>query len=368
MFKKISSLSVYFETDKLGTLAITDGHLCAFEYDAQWLQNKFSVSPFYLPLKKQVFISKAEPFDAMFGVFNDSLPDGWGRLLVDRLLRKNNINPASLTPIERLSIVGSGGMGTLSYKPENHIAAEHDISDLQYLEREVNKVLNDDYTGDIEALAAKGCSSGGARPKVLITINGEHWIVKFKSSSDPKNIGKIEYEYSLAAKKSGIIMTETKLLENKYFAIKRFDRENGKKIHMHTAAGLLNADHRIPSLDYKTLMEAAFALTKDMSEVLKIYRLMIFNVLTSNKDDHSKNFSFIYKDNKWQFSPAYDLVYSEGFNAQHATTMLGEGNPKKEHIFDLAKEMSINRKTYKNIFDEVYAGTADLRKDFLADL
>lgn len=362
MFKKLNSLSVYIEKNKIGTLAVTTDNLCAFEYDAEWIENGFSISPFYLPLKKEVFISKQDPFDGLFGVFNDSLPDGWGRLLIDRLLRKNKINPSSLTQIERLSIVGSNGMGALSYKPENSIFPEHGISDLQYLEKEVNKVLNDDYSGNIETLAAKGGSSGGARPKVLIKINNEYWIIKFKSSSDPKNIGELEYNYSLAAKKAGIIMTETKLFDNKYFGIKRFDRENGIKIHMHTAAGLLYASHRIPSLDYKTLMETAFALTKTITEVTKIYRLMLFNVLTSNKDDHSKNFSFIYKDNKWQVSPAYDIVYSEGFNGQHTTTVLGEGNPKKQHLFDLAKEIGLTKKTYENIFDEVFENTKNIRK------
>jgi len=362
MFKKLNSLSVYIEKKKIGTLALTSDNLCAFEYDADWLGNGFSVSPFYLPLEKKVFISKQDPFDGLFGVFNDSLPDGWGRLLIDRILLKNKITPASLTPIERLSIVGANGMGALSYQPENYINTEHDISDLKYLEKEVNKVLNDDYSGDIEALVSKGGSSGGARPKVLIKINNEDWIIKFKSSSDQKNIGELEYNYSLSAKKSGIEMPKTKLFDNKYFGVKRFDRENGKKIHMHTSAGLLNAGHRIPSLDYKTLMEAAFALTKNITEVTKIYRLMVFNVLTSNKDDHSKNFSFIYKNNKWQVAPAYDLVYSDGFNGQHTTTVLGEGNPKKEHLFALAKEIGLAKKTYENIFDEVFENTKNIRK------
>ena len=109
-------------------------------------------------------------------------------------------------------------------------------------------------------------------------------------------------------------------------------------------------------------MEATLALTKDMNEVEKIYRLMIFNVLTSNKDDHSKNFSFIYKSGKWYVSPAYDLVYSEGFNGQHTTTILGEDNPKKSHMFELAKEIGINKSKYESIFDEVFEATKGIKK------
>jgi serine/threonine-protein kinase HipA len=342
-------------------LALTPDNLCAFEYDTNWLKNGFSISPFHIPLKQGVFISKAEPFDGLFGVFNDSLPDGWNRLLIDRLLLKNKIDPSFLNPIERLSIVGSNGMGALIYKPENSFVNNKDSTDLKYIEQEVNKILNDNYTGNIETLVNKGGSSGGARPKILINIDNEEWIIKFKSSQDPKNIGILEYKYSLSAKKAGIIMSETKLFDNKYFAIKRFDRENNKRIHMHTVAGLLNASHRVLSLDYKTLMETTLALTKDMNEVEKMYRLMVFNILSSNKDDHSKNFSFIYKNNRWQISPAYDLVYSEGFNGQHTTTVLGEGNPKKEHLFDLAKEIGLNKKRYKTIFNEVFEATKNIK-------
>jgi serine/threonine-protein kinase HipA len=117
-------------------------------------------------------------------------------------------------------------------------------------------------------------------------------------------------------------------------------------------------------VDYKTLMEVTLALTKDVNEVEKLYKIMVFNVLTSNKDDHSKNFSFIYKSGKWQLSPAYDLVYCEGFNGQHTTTILGEGNPKKEHVFELAKEVGLNKKKSENIFDEVVQNTSDIRKEF----
>jgi serine/threonine-protein kinase HipA len=362
MFKQLRSLNVFIEDNKVGTIALTSDNICAFEYSVDWLQNGFSISPFYLPLKKEVFISKQEPFNGLFGIFNDTLPDGWGRLLIDRIFKKNKINFSSLSPIDRLSVTGSNGMGALIYKPGNLLVDSNNTSDLKYLQQEVNKILNDDYTGNIEALIAKNGSSSGARPKVLIRVGNEDWLIKFRSSQDFKDIGVLEYEYSLSAKKAGIFMPETRLFDGKYFGVKRFDRDSNKRIHVHTAAGLLNASHTIPSLDYKTLMEATLALTKDMSEVEKIYRFMIFNVLTSNKDDHSKNFSFIYKSGKWYVSPAYDLVYSEGFNGNHTTTVLGEGNPKKLHMFELAKEIGINKKKYESIFDEVFESTKHIRK------
>jgi len=164
----------------------------------------------------------------------------------------------------------------------------------------------------------------------------------------------------LAAKKCGIEMSETNLFDKRFFGTRRFDIENNKKHHLHTAAGLLYASHRLPSLDYLELMKATFALTSDIKEMYKLFRLMVFNVLTENRDDHSKNFSFIYKDNKWQLSPAYDLVKTYGFNGQHTTTILGKGNPTKEDMFELGTKMNLKKQILNNIFNEVLEGTKDL--------
>ena len=210
--------------------------------------------------------------------------------------------------------------------------------------------------------ARKGGSSGGARPEILVNIEGGDWLIKFPSSTDSQSIGEIEYNYSLAAKDCGIIMPETKLFENKYFGAKRFDRSGDTKIHMHSAAGLLQADFRLTSLDYADLFKATMALTKDINEVLKIYRLMVFNVLTSNKDDHAKNFSFIYHNNKWQVSPAYDLVYSNSFNGQHTTTINGNGLPGKNDIIKLAENIGINKKISNSIIEEITDKTKALKK------
>ena len=170
---------------------------------------------------------------------------------------------------------------------------------------------------------------------------------------DPANIGEVEYKYSQIARKAGLIMPETRLFEDKYFGVKRFDRQGNKRVHMHTAAGLLNADFRIPSLDYKTLVEATLFLTHDTQEAEKMFRLMVFNVIGNNKDDHAKNFSFIYEDGRWQVSPAYDLVPSEGFNGQHTTTVLGQGLPTEKDMLELAKQTGIDLKHAEQIIEEV---------------
>ena len=364
MFKNMEVLNIFINDIIVGRLTIIkENNLAAFEYGNNFIKDGFSISPFYLPLKQGVFVAKQEPFNGMFGVFNDSLPDGWGQLLIDRFLINNRIDLSTVTILDRLSIVGDNGKGALTYKPQNNLYEDSKNTDINYLAKEVKKILNEDYTGDLAALVAKGGSSGGARPKVCIKIDNEDWIVKFPSSQDIKNIGEIEYLYSTVAKKCSINMPETKLIEKKYFAVKRFDRDKNKKIHMHSAAGLLYASHRLPSLDYIDLINLTLQLTKDISQAVEMFRLMVFNILTYNNDDHSKNFSFLYKDDKWILSPAYDLVYSTGFNNQHTTTVAGKGIPTKEDIFVVAKETEINKKTAMNIFDEIFENTRNLRKD-----
>ena len=349
-------LKVFHNHILVGTLAKTPERVVAFEYDSDWLNNGFSISPFSLPLIKKVFIPKYEPFDGLFGVFNDSLPDGWGRLLVDRLFLKNKINPAEIDNLNRLAVVQETGMGALTYKPEHKFETENNISDFDILSQECSKILESQNSDNLDELFQLGGSSGGARPKILTSINNEDWIIKFPSSIDPKNIGEKEYQYSLCAKDCGINMTETKLFPSEicsgYFGIKRFDRENNKKVHMVSVSGLLETSHRLPNLDYNLLMKLTLELTRNYEDVEQLFRLMCFNVFGHNRDDHSKNFSFLYDDNKkeWHLSPAYDLTYSSSLNGEHATTINGEGkNPSLDDILTVAKNIGLNEKTAKDI-------------------
>ncbi len=345
----------------VGTLAITEEGLAAFEYDATFLQNGFAISPFYLPLKQGVFIAHREPFNGLFGVFNDSLPDGWGTLLTDRMLKEKGYNPYEINILQRLALVGTTGNGALTYHPDWVLEKTNKNIELAQIAGEVNRILQQEESSELGAIYQMAGSSGGARPKVTMRIDGEEWIIKFPAASDPQNIGEIEYQYSLAAKKCGIEMTETRLFEGKYFGIKRFDRKENKKTHVHSASGLLYASHRFPSLDYTELIKATLALTKNMNEALKIFRQMVFNVLTFNKDDHAKNFSFIYQNSEWKVSPAYDLVLSQGFNGQHTTTIAGKGNPEKQDLFEVAKLTGLPTRRANEIYDEVFEGTRELK-------
>ncbi len=349
---RLNKLEVFYHDRPVGTMALYQNRLAAFEYDRSWLAEGFSVSPFSLPLEKKVFMPKIDPFEGLFGVFADSLPDGWGRLLVDRLMRRNGLDPQTVGSLERLAIVGSSGMGALTYRPVIAMEKSRGEMSLDEIARECPKILNMDPSENLDYLFAKGGSSGGARPKILTRVDGEDWIIKFPSSDDSKDIGRQEYDYMLCAKECGLEIEEVRLFPSEstkgYFGTRRFDRAGEgeeKKIHMVSAAGLLETSHRIPNLDYDLLMKLTLQLTKSMEECEKLYRLMCFNVFAHNRDDHSKNFTYMYKESekRWIMSPAYDLTYSNSIGGEHATTVNGNGvDPGMEDVLAVAKRIGLN--------------------------
>ena len=369
----VKKLDVIIDDIKIGTLAVADNHLCAFEYSDEWLAKGYSISPFSLPLEKKVFIPKAyTPFEGIFGIFADSLPDGWGRLLVDRLLMKNKINPYEVDAINRLAIVGKSGMGALEYYPENRFMQEEEKMSLDEIAAECEKIFETNNSDSLDTIFQMGGSSGGARPKVYYELDGSEWIVKFPSSYDSKDIGRQEYEYSLCARKCGIDMPETRLLSSQkcagYFAVKRFDRVEGKKVHMASVSGLLETSHRIPNLDYNQLMKLTFILTKSYEEIEKMYRLMCFNVFAHNRDDHSKNFSYLYNEENdcWRLSPAYDLTYSNTYFGEHTTTV--DGNGKDPGICELVRvgvQAGMNKDICEEISREIQKCVGEMLEEYV---
>ena len=378
----MNSLTIHLHTtqpQKLGTLAIKDKKVY-FEYDKTFLKTGLQLSPYKLPLKSGVFRCDDDVFEGLWGLFADSLPDGWGRLLMDRHLVRLGINPRSLSPLDRLAYVGSQGMGALGYEPEQTVQSDFEQIALDDLARSSQEILAGNSDDLLDELLSLGGSSAGARPKVLVQISDDlkqikqdksalqqgfgHWIVKFASSTDSREIGAIEYAYSLMAKAAGIEMPQTALLEGKngrYFAAKRFDRDGDRRIHMHSVAGLTHSDFRFPTLDYDDLLRLTMHLTKNAKETEKMFRLACFNLLAHNRDDHAKNFSFLMEENgEWHLSPAYDLTFSYGPGGEHSTMYLNEGkNPTQEHLLKLVQKHGI--KHGARILEEVRAAIADWR-------
>ncbi len=361
-------LHVLYKERLVGTLALTPEKKVAFEYAEEWLRDGFSISPFSLPLKKQVFIPQKDYFQGLFGVFADSLPDAWGNILLNRLLTKNGIHADQIDILDRLAIVGSSGMGALTYHPERHLGAESSGLDLDYLAEQCQNILLTEYTEELDTLYRLGGTSGGARPKIMTKVDEEDWIIKFPARHvDGEDSGFMEYEYAKCAVQCGICMSETRLFPSRkckgYFGTKRFDRvrmegtQKIERIHMLTAAALLELDFEQPSLDYHSLMKLTKILTRDNQEDMRnMFRRMCFNVFAHNRDDHSKNFAFLYdeKEDSWRLSPAYDLTYSTTYYGEHTTTVDGEGAaPGRRELMAVGEAAGLSRKYCEDVVEEV---------------
>ena len=369
-----NTLQVYYDEKFVGTLAMTADHKAAFQYGEEWLENGFSISPFSLPLKNQVFVPTKDYFAGLFGVFADSLPDTWGRLLLDRLLRAHKQNPDELTVLDRLAIVGKSGMGALTYYPEKNFPEQQDHVNLDELAEECEKILNTEYSDKLDELYHLGGTSGGARPKIMTTIDQEDWIIKFPAHVDGKDTGKMEYDYSCCARKCGITMSETRLFPSDkckgYFGIRRFDRgANGRRVHMLTAAALLELDFEQPSLDYHSLMKLTKILTRDNGEdVENMFRRMCFNVAAHNRDDHSKNFTYLYDESndQWHLSPAYDLTYSNTYYGEPTTTVDGNGrNPGRKELLAVGVTAGMKKGKCEEIIDTIYECVGQILREYL---
>ena len=359
MIPQVNKITVFHNRDLVGTLQMTpDGRSCAFEYSREWLSSGFALSPFELPLTSDMIFSEPDKFDRGFAVFEDSIPDGYGLYLIDRMLRKSGFQLRNLNPLQRLAIVGSSGMGALRYEPAvslDSIKAGVSIEELDDIQRKALEILSEKGEGDESLLYYNSANSGGARPKVVMAdLDGSHWLVKFRHTYDSAEIGKEEYLYMSTAAKCGINIPRIRLLKDRYFAIERFDIEDGRGVHVVTAAALLKSDFRNQDADYTNLLALTGYLTQDPHQVEEMYRRMVFNRVCDNKDDHAKNFSFICRKGVWSLAPAYDITYSpEGSNGQHATSLFYDGNPAKDLVIKAGTRIRIPKATCEAIIDKV---------------
>ena len=367
--KKIDELTVKYHGRRVGELSLTpDDRLCAFEYDKEWLVDGFSISPLELPLKEGLFIARSLPFHGNFGIFEDSLPDGYGRYLLHKALMHAGVNDSDLSALDRLSIVGDNGMGALTYSPATKINRdENTVNDFDVLQEKALEVLKEQQDTDAGLLLYNSGNSGGARPKAVFTDSQGHWLVKFRHTYDPKDIGKQEFHYNETARQCGINVPDFKLINDKYFASRRFDiAPDGTRLHTATAGGLLCVSLSNPVLDYSNLLALTGFLTQNPLEVEEMFRRMVFNYLTDNKDDHCKNFSFIIKKDdageyKWHLSPAYDLTrFTEGYNGEHATSVNGTGHPDLADMIAVGKKVKMSEQRCREIFEEVKNSCGDL--------
>lgn len=366
--KTIDHLTVKYHDQVVGILSLTpDDKLCAFEYDKRWLANGFSISPLELPLRQGLFVAKPHPFYGNFGIFEDSLPDGYGRYLLHKALLREGINDFNLSSLDRLSLVGNGGMGALTYHPETHIPLNGDTLDLDVLQQKSLEVLREQQDTDAGLLLYNSGNSGGVRPKAIFRDEEGYWLVKFRHIYDPKDIGQQEFHYNEVAKRCGIHVPDFKLIKGRYFASRRFDIDaDGQRIHTATAGGLLCLSLSNPVLDYSNLLALTGYLTQDAKAVEEMFRRMVFNYLTDNRDDHCKNFSFYVEEEQaghfvWHLAPAYDLTLcTEGYNGEHATSVNNTGNPSLSDMIAVGTKIKMKEQRCLEIFEEVESACGDL--------
>jgi serine/threonine-protein kinase HipA len=374
----IERVAVFYEPEqhrriKVGRLAL-DRRNILFEYDPAFLGTRLELSPYHLRMTPDVVVGQPAVFDGLMGVFEDSLPDGWGRLLIDRRAAELGMSAASLTPLDRLTVVGARSMGALVYEPEIAIDDPAFVK-LSELAAQASLVVHEARGADLEQLIAVGGSPQGARPKVLIQLSpagGVHisartilpgftaWLVKFPARDDDPHSASLEHAYFLMARAAGIDVPRTRLLGKTkrrpgYFAIERFDRDGATRIHTHTLGGLLHLPHGYAALDYSDLIKVTRELTRDEAAVTEMFRRACFNVFAHNRDDHSRNFAFLMDETGvWRPSPAYDLTFAQGPGGEHTMLVAGQGRaPGIEHLTALAARVDV--KNGPEIIHEVRA-------------
>lgn len=356
----------------VGTLA-EQGRGVYFEYAASFLAAPLPISPFKLPARPGLFEHADRESAPVFGVFDDSLPDSWGLLLMDREFKRQGRVLSDVTPLDRLAYIGTRGMGALTYHPPEEVLAERLDVDLGVLAGEAERVLEGSAEEVLPALRVAGGSPGGARPKVLVGVRDDgrmiagtadlpesyrHFLVKFTARQDPYG-GAVEEAYAAMARAAGLNMPRTRLFETAdgtlHFATERFDRRGGSRLHMHSLGGLWHASHRVASMDYEGFIRTTMALTRDHRQVEEAFRRMVFNVAAHNRDDHVKNFSFLMgPDGDWTLAPAYDLIFSEGPGRQHTMDVAGEAaRPGDAEMLRVARQCDVEDRRARAIIGEV---------------
>lgn len=366
-----------------------------FEYAPAFIAAGRSISPLKLPLRTGI---APAPASGLHGVFADALPDGWGLLLMDRHFRRAGFTPERLSPLDRLAYLGARTMGALTFHP--CIDEPEPVSrtvPLHLLAAAAEHELAGRASELLAELLRAGGSPAGARPKVLVAVRGddlihgvdpppfgwEPWLIKFSGAHDRRDVGPVEYVYSRLARHAGLDVPPTRLFPaatgQRFFGVRRFDRDGNTRVHVHTLAGLLDTDFRVPNLDYDILLRVTARLTRSHAELQRAFRLLVFNVLAHNRDDHGKNFAFIMqRDGEWRLSPAYDLNLVEGPGGEHTMTIDGEARrPTWSHILTLARRHSIDERAALQILGEVRdalhrwrdeARAADIPADVIRDV
>ena len=390
----VTTAEVYLWGERVGVVMWNEqrGH-ASFQYAPEFINKGLEVSPIQMPLSDRIYSFpelSSQTFLGLPGLLAEALPDRFGRALLDQWLAMNNRTQAN--PVERLCYQGKRSMGALEFAPtQDRILDESSAIEVATLVKVASEVLSNreqlqtnmgQPTEALLDILRVGTSAGGQRAKAVIAYNDEtkevrsgqldapkgfdYWLLKLDGVTnsqlgDPQHYGEIEYVYYLMAKLAGINMTECRLLhENNraHFMTRRFDRQNGEKVHMQTLCGLTHSDYNVRnSCSY----EQAFAYMRQLylpyPQAEEFFRRMVFNVVACNQDDHTKNISFLMdKTGKWSLSPAYDMSWAYNSNGIWTQThqMSIRGKQKditREDLLEVARQMNI--KHANELIDQV---------------
>lgn len=380
----------------------------SFEYDSDFLKSGIEISPIMMPLSNIVYefpSLSGEPFFGMPGLVVDSLPDTFGNKVIEQWLASQGKSIRDFTAIDRLCYTGKRGMGALEYVPASSelsdINENINVSEMvKFASNVLNKresiTLNAQEALTYSQLVQVGSSAGGARAKALIAWNAktneiksgqlnldkdyDYWLMKFDNVlkngdhglEDVPEYTLIEYAYYKMALDAGIQMNECRIYSNdgeNHFMTKRFDRVDGKKIHMQSLGAMAHISYKEPRI---CSYEMAAGYMRDMKlpmiDIEQFYSRMVFNCVAVNQDDHVKNISFLMdRSGKWRLSPAYDVTYSYDITNKwlSAHQMTVNGKKREIHLSDLlevGKKMGIKRKKCMDIISKVSLVVSNFEK------
>ncbi len=388
MQTKFTEIDAFVYGQKIGTLIYHQGAIY-FEYDASFKKSSIEISPLKLPLARTTGVYTNPDnfylYGGLAGVFFDSLPDKHGMAFIDTYFSKKGLKQNQITLLHKLAFIGERGMGAIEYRPKEHEDNQSvlDVLDAKDAYESMKKILNDkDEISSIESfmnIIDSVSPLGGGRPKMLITYNHETKTLKFNTKTIPHgykraiikfdeiyyekeslNFTKLEYIYMLMAKECGIIVPPIYLHEENgehHLIIERFDRDaDDEKLHIATASALMHIDISVPqSSSYEQLFALTRALCNSQLEIEQLFRRMLFNALSYNFDDHTKNFSYIMdRFGKWRLSPAYDITYSKGLATQHITTINAKGlDFTRDDFYAIAQNQSIKKSRVDAMLREI---------------
>lgn len=365
----------------VGYLAM-DGGIVYFEYDDEFKKLDLEISPLKLHTNTTATYTNTDDkfFQSLAGVFHDSLPDKFGNKIIERYYAEKGIKDYDLNILQRLAYIGSYGMGALEYEPNIIHEDIKEALEIRNLVDDARKIISGNVKDTIPDIMESGGSAGGARAKAIIAWNRktddirsgrakpkegyDQYLLKFDGVGEnkaPADYTKIEFIYMSIAKECGLPVSEVELLKDReynHLLVKRFDRISGEKVHMHSLCGMTHTDFNIPKMfSYENYLRTVLQVTKNQDNLLSAFSHMIFNVITRNQDDHTKNFSFLMSESgEWMIAPIYDLTYSNGagYTSEHQMTINGKTDSFTiDDFYSFSEVFGISKSDIKDIVEYI---------------